>query len=131
MAQRPRQLTPWVSLLREWGYQLRELRNSQGLSLRELSKRARIEHSHLGRFQRAERMPDRSQATVLDGVLGASGMLLRLEDLEDDVVAQARAEARQRLMMGDTSPVTVAVDVMGRPAAEQLYGPGLVHMLCS
>ncbi|OKK05276.1 DNA-binding protein [Streptomyces sp. CB02488] len=80
MAQRPRQLTPWASPLHEWGYQLRELRNARGLSLRELQKRARIDHSHLGRFERAERMPDRAQARVLDDVLGAGGMLFRLWD---------------------------------------------------
>ncbi|WP_309053546.1 transcriptional regulator, partial [Streptomyces sp.] len=40
--------------------------------------------------------------------------------LEDDVMAEARAEARQRLMVGDTSLITVAVDAMGRETAEQL-----------
>lgn len=78
MAQRPRELTPWVSPLHNWGYQLRELRTSRGLSLRELGKLTRIDHSHLGRFERAERTPDRSQAVVLDDKLDASGMLLRL-----------------------------------------------------
>ncbi|WP_172387110.1 hypothetical protein [Streptomyces sp. MNP-20] len=29
--------------------------------------------------------------------------------------------------MGDTSPIMVTVDAMGRAAAEQLYGPGLVR----
>lgn len=47
--------------------------------------------------------------------------------LEDDVVAEARAEARQRLMVGDTSLITVAVDAMGRETAEQLYGADLVR----
>ncbi|WP_106436159.1 helix-turn-helix domain-containing protein [Streptomyces sp. PsTaAH-124] len=78
MAQKPRELTPWVSPLHNWGYQLRELRNSRGLSLRELSKRSRIDHAHLGRFERAERMADRTQAALLDDALEASGMLLRL-----------------------------------------------------
>jgi hypothetical protein len=50
-----------------------------------------------------------------------------VDDLEDDVVAEARAEARQRLMMGDTSLITVAVDAMGRETAEQLYGADLVR----
>ncbi|MFI0742686.1 transcriptional regulator [Streptomyces sp. NPDC021100] len=50
-----------------------------------------------------------------------------VEGLEDDVLAQARAEARQRLMVGDTSLITVAVDAMGRETAEQLYGPDLVR----
>jgi tetratricopeptide (TPR) repeat protein len=78
MAQKPRELTPWVSTLHNWGYQLRELRTLRGLSLRELGKITRIDHSHLGRFERAERTPDRSQAVVLDDKLGASGILLRL-----------------------------------------------------
>ncbi|AXU16817.1 helix-turn-helix domain-containing protein [Streptomyces clavuligerus] len=83
--QKPRELTPWVSPLHNWGYQLRELRKSRGLSLRELSQLVRVDHSHLGRFERAERMPDRSQATLLDHALGASGMLLRLwEQIGDE-----------------------------------------------
>ncbi|WP_327378987.1 helix-turn-helix transcriptional regulator (plasmid) [Streptomyces sp. NBC_01216] len=85
MAQKPRELTPWVSPLHNWGYQLRELRNSRGLSLRELSKPTRIDHAHLGRFERAERMADRTQAALLDDALGASGLLLRLwEQIGDE-----------------------------------------------
>ncbi|MFH8371413.1 helix-turn-helix domain-containing protein [Streptomyces sp. NPDC018031] len=78
MAQKPRELTPWVSPLHNWGYELRELRNLRGLSLRALAKRAMVDHSHLGRFERAERMATREQAAALDGALGANGMLLRL-----------------------------------------------------
>ncbi|MFD6114052.1 transcriptional regulator [Streptomyces yangpuensis] len=51
----------------------------------------------------------------------------RVEGLEATEVAQARAEARQRLMQGDSSLITVAVDAMGREAAEQLYGADLVR----
>ncbi|MFF8939209.1 transcriptional regulator [Streptomyces paradoxus] len=47
--------------------------------------------------------------------------------LGDEVVAQARTEARQRLMVGDTSLINVAVNAMGRETAEQLYGPNLVR----
>ncbi|MFB7867710.1 hypothetical protein [Streptomyces sp. NPDC056069] len=50
-----------------------------------------------------------------------------VEGLEAAEVAQARAEARLRLMAGDTSLVTVAVDAMGRACAEQLYGADLVR----
>ncbi|MCZ4101028.1 helix-turn-helix domain-containing protein [Streptomyces sp. H39-C1] len=78
MAQKPRELTPWVSPLHNWGYELRELRNLRGLSLRVLAKRAMVDHSHLGRFERAERMATREQAALLDGALGANGMLFRL-----------------------------------------------------
>ncbi|MEU3855050.1 helix-turn-helix domain-containing protein [Streptomyces sp. NPDC029554] len=50
-----------------------------------------------------------------------------VDGLEDDVVAEARAEARQRLMVGDSSLITVAIDAMGPEAAEQLYGADLVR----
>ncbi|MFB6865111.1 winged helix-turn-helix domain-containing protein [Streptomyces virginiae] len=50
-----------------------------------------------------------------------------VEDLEATEVALARTEARQRLMQGNSSLITVAVDAMGREAAEQLYGPDLVR----
>ncbi|MGW6284818.1 hypothetical protein ACWFRR_07535, partial [Streptomyces sp. NPDC055107] len=33
-----------------------------------------------------------------------------VQGLQDDAIVQARNDARQRLMTGDTSPVTVAVD---------------------
>ncbi|MEW2289620.1 helix-turn-helix domain-containing protein [Streptomyces sp. NPDC047841] len=50
-----------------------------------------------------------------------------VDGLEAAEVAQAREEARQRLMVGDTSLITVAVEAMGRETAEQLYGPDLVR----
>ncbi|MFG3517587.1 helix-turn-helix domain-containing protein [Streptomyces bobili] len=78
MAQKPRELTPWVSPLHNWGFELRELRKLRGLSLRGLADRAMLDHSHLGRFERAERKADRSQAALLDQVLCANGMLFRL-----------------------------------------------------
>ncbi|MZF88251.1 helix-turn-helix transcriptional regulator [Streptomyces sp. SID5643] len=85
MAQKANELTPWVSPLHNWGYQLRELRKTRGLSLRGLAERARIDHSHLARFERAERKADRAQAALLDRELGANGMLFRLwESIDDD-----------------------------------------------
>ncbi|MEV7657947.1 helix-turn-helix domain-containing protein [Streptomyces anulatus] len=50
-----------------------------------------------------------------------------VQDLQDDEIVQARNDARQRLMMGDTSLITVAVDTLGREEAEHLYGPALVR----
>ncbi|MFD4128010.1 hypothetical protein ACWD7B_10230 [Streptomyces rubiginosohelvolus] len=47
--------------------------------------------------------------------------------LTDEEIAETRNDARQQLMMGDTSPITVAVDTLGRETAEQLYGPALVR----
>ncbi|MEU4180974.1 helix-turn-helix domain-containing protein [Streptomyces sp. NPDC026589] len=50
-----------------------------------------------------------------------------VQGLQDNEIVQARNDARQRLMMGDTSPITVAVDTLGREEAEHLYGPDLVR----
>jgi tetratricopeptide (TPR) repeat protein len=83
MGQQPKELTPERSPLHRWGYELRELRKARGLSLRELAAMALIDHSHLGRFERAERKADREQARCLDDVLRAGGMLLRRwEDID-------------------------------------------------
>ncbi|MFE2498835.1 winged helix-turn-helix domain-containing protein [Streptomyces scopuliridis] len=67
------------------------------------------------------------QAAAPEAETEAPPAVSGMEVLEDEVVAQARAEARQRLMLGDTSLITVAVDAMGREDAEQLYGPDLVR----
>ena len=83
MGQRPKELTPERSPLHRWGYELRQLREARGLSLRDLATMALIDHSHLGRFERAERKADREQAQRLDDVLKAGGMLLRRwEDID-------------------------------------------------
>lgn len=50
-----------------------------------------------------------------------------VQGLQDEEIVQARNDARQRLMMGDTSLITVAVEILGREEAEQLYGPALVR----
>ncbi|MFC9534504.1 winged helix-turn-helix domain-containing protein [Streptomyces sp. NPDC056975] len=49
------------------------------------------------------------------------------QGLDAEEVVQLRAEARKRLIVGDTSLVTVAVEVQGRDSAEQLYGAELVR----
>ncbi|WP_225995090.1 helix-turn-helix domain-containing protein [Streptomyces arboris] len=50
-----------------------------------------------------------------------------VQGLRDEEIAQTRNDARQQLMMGDTSLITLAVDAMGREQAEQLYSPALVR----
>ncbi|WP_324604334.1 transcriptional regulator [Streptomyces anulatus] len=62
-------------------------------------------------------VPDTESMPIRSGVQG----------LQDEEIVQARNDARQRLMMGDTSPITVAVETLGREEAEQLYGPALVR----
>jgi transcriptional regulator with XRE-family HTH domain/tetratricopeptide (TPR) repeat protein len=80
MGQKPKQLTPTRSPVHRWGYELRALRTAQGVSLRELAEKVLIDHSHLGRFERGERLAVRQQAHRLDAALGASGSLARLWD---------------------------------------------------
>ncbi|MFC8454754.1 helix-turn-helix domain-containing protein [Kitasatospora sp. NPDC057223] len=80
MGQRARELTPDASPLHRWGYELRQLREGRGLSLRGLAVATLIDHSHLGRFERAERMPDRAQVVRLDSALDACGSLVRAWD---------------------------------------------------
>ncbi|MGW2544112.1 helix-turn-helix domain-containing protein [Kitasatospora sp. NPDC001574] len=80
MGQRPNDLTPDASPLHRWGYELRQLRQGRRLSLRGLALAALIDHSHLGRFERAERMPDRDQVARLDTALNACGSLVRAWD---------------------------------------------------
>jgi transcriptional regulator with XRE-family HTH domain/tetratricopeptide (TPR) repeat protein len=78
MGQQPNELTPGASPLHAWGAELRELRIGRGFSLRKLAVAALVDHSHLARFERAERTPDRSQVVRLDAALDANGSLLRL-----------------------------------------------------
>lgn len=77
MGQRPNELTPDASPFHRWGAELRELRMGRGLSMRELARRALVDHGHLGRFERAERVPPRDQAVRLDAALDANGSLIR------------------------------------------------------
>ncbi|MFJ9810737.1 transcriptional regulator [Streptomyces sp. NPDC101158] len=69
----------------------------------------------------------RAQASASVAESEALPEVAGVEDLNAAEVAQARAEARQRLLVGDTSLVTVAVDALGRDSAEQLYGADLVR----
>ncbi|MEW1761566.1 helix-turn-helix domain-containing protein [Streptomyces cyaneofuscatus] len=71
-------------------------------------------------------------AMAADGEVLVSGSVIAptesgVQGLRDEEIAQARNDARQQLMMGDTSLITLAVDALGREEAEQLYGPALVR----
>ncbi|WP_234444934.1 transcriptional regulator [Streptomyces griseus] len=64
---------------------------------------------------------------VLVGEAASSPAEGGVQGLRDEEIAETRNDARQRLMMGDTSPITLAVDALGREEAEQLFGPALVR----
>ncbi len=66
------------SPLHLWGSELRAWRDRRGLSLAELGARIFYNASHLGKFERGERIPPRHVAEACDRVLDADGHLLRL-----------------------------------------------------
>ncbi|MFF7874042.1 helix-turn-helix domain-containing protein [Streptomyces californicus] len=77
MGQQPNDLTPEAGPWHRWGYALRQYRKACGMSQQALARKALIDRSHLGRFERAERPVPRPAAVILDQVLGAVGALIR------------------------------------------------------
>ncbi|MGW1226383.1 helix-turn-helix domain-containing protein [Streptomyces sp. NPDC002530] len=77
MGQRPNELTPDAGPWHRWGYELRQFREARGLAQQVLARRALIDRSHIGRFERAERPVPRSAAVRLDAALDAAGALVR------------------------------------------------------
>ncbi|MGY0466905.1 helix-turn-helix domain-containing protein (plasmid) [Kitasatospora sp. cg17-2] len=117
MGQRPNELTPDASPRHRWGYELRALRQGRGMSLRGLAAAALIDHSHLGRFERAERVPDRAQVVRLDAALNACGSLLRAwDDLgigQGDVASPVAHVAKASAALALTLPHQAASDGEG------------------
>lgn len=73
-----RVLAPHRSPLHLWGAELRALRDRHGLSLAELGSAIFYDASHLGKFERGERVPPRRVAEACDRRLGDTGELVRL-----------------------------------------------------
>ncbi|MCD2468622.1 helix-turn-helix domain-containing protein [Streptomyces sp. MBT42] len=80
MGQQPSELTPDAGPWHRWGYELREFREARGLSQQALARKALIDRSHLGRFERAERAVPRHAAVAVDEALDAAGALVRCWD---------------------------------------------------
>ena len=78
MGQVRRVLTPQASPLHLWGAELRALRDRMGVSLAKLGAEIYYDPSHLGKFERAERVPPRRIAEACDRHLGGAGQLVRL-----------------------------------------------------
>ncbi|MFS8535968.1 MAG: helix-turn-helix domain-containing protein [Limnochordales bacterium] len=77
---------------------LRELRQSRGLSLHDLARRAYVSRSHISELERGIKTPGRNTAQALDQALGAGGELAGLVREEtrphtapDDVTLGARS----------------------------------------
>ncbi|MFE7467668.1 helix-turn-helix domain-containing protein [Streptomyces sp. NPDC057499] len=80
MGQQPNELTPSAGPWHRWGYELRQFREARRMSQQALARKALIDRSHLGRFERAERPVPRAAAVALDKVLDAAGALVRCWD---------------------------------------------------
>ncbi|WP_411978161.1 helix-turn-helix domain-containing protein [Streptomyces anulatus] len=52
VGQQPNELTPGAGPWHRWGYELRQFREARRLSQRALARKALIDRSHLGRFER-------------------------------------------------------------------------------
>lgn len=100
-------LTPHRSPLHLWGAELRALRDRSGLSLATLGAAIFYDPSHLGKFERAERMPPRRVAEACDRRLGGTGELVRLWEAMQAAGAAATGRA----------------DEAGRAAHEAKAGP--------
>ncbi|WP_191133893.1 helix-turn-helix domain-containing protein [Streptomyces sp. col6] len=77
MGQRPNELTPDAGPWHRWGCELRQFREARGLAQQVVARRALIDRSHIGRFERAERPVPRAAAVRLDKALDAAGALVR------------------------------------------------------
>ncbi|MEU6486096.1 helix-turn-helix transcriptional regulator [Streptomyces sp. NPDC046887] len=97
MGQQPNELTPHAGPWHRWGYELRQFRQARGLTQQVLARRALIDRSHLGRFERAERPVPRHAAMALDRALDAAGALVRCWD-----------EAEREAPQGVSGPVSRA-----------------------
>jgi len=110
VGQQPKELTPGIGPWHRWGYELRQFREARRLSQQALARKALIDRSHLGRFERAERPVPRHVAIVLDGVLDAAGALVRGWD-------EAECEAPQ-----DSSAVVSRVKTATHGASPRGHG---------
>ncbi|WP_327129651.1 helix-turn-helix domain-containing protein [Streptomyces sp. NBC_01727] len=79
MGQRPNVLKPDQSPRHRLGYLIRELREARGLSMRDFAAKTFVSHSKVQRWENGARPPkDRSEAELIDKVLGAGGFLIEL-----------------------------------------------------
>src|SRR5258708_11480946 len=78
MPQVPRELTPDRSAHHFFGSELRHLRESSGLSQKQLGLRIHASGAEISRVEKAERWPPPGMAEACDTALGTDGILSRL-----------------------------------------------------
>lgn len=105
MAQTPRELTPYASLLHFFGSELRQWRQSADLSHERLGSQINYSGDLIGKVEKAQRAPTAALAEACDKVLGTRGALARLVGLieavsEEEAARAAVAQAPERPVCG-------------------------------
>ncbi|WP_372412004.1 helix-turn-helix domain-containing protein [Streptomyces luteireticuli] len=104
MGQQPKALTPEQSPQHRFGYELRQLRKNQGLSMRALAAQAFISHSKLQKWENGERPPRyRSEVEFVDSLLNAGGSLVESWELISPRVSGRGHVSDSRLHVSEAS----------------------------
>lgn len=93
MAQRPKELNPFESTRAYFGAELRHWRTQRGLSQAALGRATHDSGALIGRFEKAERWPNREAALRLDQALDTAGALVRIWDRAAQAVERAPVTA--------------------------------------
>lgn len=80
MGWQERELSPGAGAREHLGFRMRELRKSNGMSLKGLSDVVRVDYSYLGKIERGAQLAHRDVIAACDSALRACGELLRLFD---------------------------------------------------
>ncbi|MGH3923432.1 MAG: helix-turn-helix domain-containing protein [Pseudonocardiaceae bacterium] len=88
MGQRPRELTPYVSLRHFFGAELRQWCEMASLSHDRLGAQINYSGDLIGKVEKAERAPTTALATACDEALGTGGALTRLVSLIEAIAQQ-------------------------------------------
>lgn len=93
MAQKPKPLDETASVRAWWGKELRNWRNTRGMSTREVGVKVHLSATMIERIEKCERECDGALASLLDDAVEAGGALRRLWRLVVEEVAREAAHA--------------------------------------
>ncbi|MEV6533653.1 helix-turn-helix transcriptional regulator [Streptomyces sp. NPDC051639] len=105
MGQQPSVLTPDHSPQHRLGFVIRELRETRGLSMRELATKTFVSHSKVQRWENGERPPkDLGEVELIDQALAAGGFLIELWQEIGRGTSQLSRVSDTSFHVSDTSP---------------------------
>lgn len=111
---------------------LRALRQSRGLSLRELGRQITYDYSHLSRIESGKTVPSSGVAATVDQYFEADGYLITLAAAERAALAlhaqtsEERDDVDRRTFLGAVTGVTAAVGLDGLEDVRRVLADG--HM---